>query len=341
MIIEQPGCATRATHLDDEVRLTDYLDRHLANSLAAPSGVLAQAASHVLAAPGKLMRPRLLLDACLAAGGDPERALPAAAGTEYGHIASLIHDDIIDGDGERRGQETLHRKYSLPTAILTGDLFIFQTFLSYTHCHERGISAERVLTAINLLSRTCVEVCEGQALEAAMAGQLDTTEEAYLQMIRLKSASVCRAASEIGACLAEGPDEFIGALRAYGEHLGMAFQIIDDVLAYDGVPSLLGKPQHSDLSNGRVTIPIIYAIDAAGLAGRQQISALFWLARTDPDTSYAQLVKLLVTTHALERARQSAALCIEQAKRQLNYLPSSDARERLRALADLVVTRDH
>jgi geranylgeranyl pyrophosphate synthase len=341
MIIEQPSCATRATHVDDEVRLTDYLDHHLANSLASPTGVLAQAAGHVLAAPGKLMRPRLLLDACLAAGGDPDRALPAAAGTEFGHIASLIHDDIIDGDAERRGRETLHRKYSLSTAILTGDLFIFQTFLSYTHCHDLGISAERVLTAINLLSRTCVEVCEGQALEAAMVGRLDTPEETYLEMIRLKSASVCRAAAEIGACLAEGPDEFVRALRAFGEHLGMAFQIIDDVLAYDGQPSLLGKPQLSDLSNGRVTIPIIYAIDAAGLAALRQIDALFWLARTDPNKSYAQLVDLLVTTRALERARKSATQAIEQAKLQLDYLPTSDARERLRALADLVLIRDH
>src|SRR6185437_5322174 len=143
MSIAQESFSSLATRPDDGERLASYLNRQMYDGVLSHGGLLARTTRHVLAAPGKLLRPRLLLDACRAAGGDPERVFPAAAGTEYGHIASLVHDDIIDGDAVRRGQESVHAKYSVPAAILTGDLLIFQTFLSYTYCHE-GLEDQQI-----------------------------------------------------------------------------------------------------------------------------------------------------------------------------------------------------
>lgn len=341
MIVTQEQADDVQAQLDEQEDLASYLRRQIYEQVGIHGGLLADTTAHALAVPGKLLRPRLLLDACEAAGGDPDRAFPAAAGTEYGHIASLIHDDIIDGDDRRRGQPALHVKYDVGGAILTGDLFIFQTFLSYTLCRDHGVSAERVVDAIRMLSSTCIEVCEGQALEARIAGNLDTEERTYLEMIRLKSASVCRAATQIGACLAEAPPEVVEALGAFGEKLGIAFQIIDDVLEYEGRSFRLGKPLHSDMANGRITLPIIFALGAGQAALRRRIAGLFAAARVDAPESYRDLAGLLTGSGALARARGCAEELIGQARDQLHRLPPSPARDRLETLADLVLTRDH
>ncbi len=324
-------------------RIVEFLTQHMRETLGGTAGFLSETTEYVLSAPGKLLRPLLLIDACKAAGGDPAVVFPAAAGTEYGHVASLIHDDIIDGDHERRGQPTLHVKYDLPAALLTGDLLIFQTFLCYTYCSERGVSAERVLRAIRTLSQTCIEMCEGQALEAEIAGNLDTSEETYLELIRLKTASFCRAAACIGACLAEAPEVIVNALADYGTNLGMAFQIMDDILSYDGSAVLLGKPVGSDMRNRRATLPIIYALESGMVGARERLTALFAASDEDAsdDNAHGKLARLLIETRALDRARGLAYRYTLRAKQQLDLLRHSESRERLRALADIFLARNH
>src|SRR5918912_4502201 len=341
MITAREDTSTFATFMDERARILNYMARHLQETVGETPGFLAKTSDYVLSTPGKLLRPLLLLDACRAAGGDPERVIPAAAGTEFGHIASLVHDDIIDGDGMRRGQATLHVKHGLAAAILTGDLLIFQTFLTYTQCHERGVSAEHVLAAIRTLSTTCIEMCQGQTLEATIAGQLDTPEQTYLQMIGLKTASVCRAAARIGALLAGSSEQAVDALGRYGDNLGMAFQIVDDILSYEGSAPLLGKALSSDVRNQRVTLPVIYALQSEPPQVRERISALFTAQTDDGTEAHAELVQILTAARALGRAPAVAARFTAQAKQQPDLLPPSESRERLRALADIVFSRDH
>lgn len=324
---------------DERARILEYLTHHTRETLQGAAGFLPDTVEYVLSAPGKLLRPLLLLDSCRAAGGDPNLVLPAAAGTEFGHIASLVHDDIMDGDAERRGQPTLHTRNDIPTALLTGDYLIFETFLSYTECNQLGVSADHVLEAIRTLSRTCLEMCQGQALEAEVAGNLATSEATYLELIRLKTASFCRAAARIGACLAAAPDAYVQALANYGTHLGMAFQIMDDILCYDGNASLMGKPVSSDMRNHRVTLPIIYALQSNAAGVRARVAAL--MDAGDRPEAHAELVKLLHATRALERARAKAYHYTEQARNELDLLPPSDAHDRLVALADIFLARDH
>jgi geranylgeranyl diphosphate synthase, type I len=314
------------------------LRRQLRASLPDAAGPLARAAEHAVASPGKLVRPLLLLDACRAVGGDPEVALPAAIGTELGHIASLVHDDIIDGDAERRGRPAVHARFGLPLAILTGDFLVFETFLCYSQCAERGAGAERTLAAIRTLSRTCLELCRGQALEATLAGDPDVSVATYLEVIRLKTASVCRATAEIGACLGGGSAEAIAALGAYGEALGLAFQIVDDVLCYGDRADQLGKPPDSDLRNGRVTLPLVYAL-RAGPSVREAVLGLLAGPVAERARAHARLAALLRSSGALARARACAASYTEAAKRHLDRLPPTSARARLLARADELLGR--
>lgn len=340
MITASENASGFSTLMDERAQILDGLMRHAQESLGTLGGVLAETSHYVLSSPGKLLRPLLLIDACRAAGGDPALAFPAAFGTEYGHIASLIHDDIIDGDGERRGQETLHVKYDVSTAILTGDLLIFETFLSYTQCHAQGVSAERVLAAIATLSTTCIDVCRGQALEAAIAGRLDVGEQDYLEMVRLKTASVCRASTRIGAQLSGADEGVVETLSYYGHNLGMAFQIIDDVLSYDGRPMIVGKPLHSDLVNKRVTLPIIRALQSGSPGVEREIRDLFAADHHDADQARERLIDLLRETNALEQARTHAHGYTALARQQLDRLPQSEARDHLHTLADILISRD-
>ncbi|MGH2514134.1 MAG: polyprenyl synthetase family protein [Ktedonobacterales bacterium] len=341
MITAREDVSSFAALADERTQILEYLVGHMHETLGQTAGFLAETTDYVLSAPGKLLRPLLLIDACKAAGGDPSLVFPAAAGTEYGHIASLIHDDIIDGDAQRRGQDTLHIKYNVPAALLTGDYLIFHTFLCYTQCADSGVSAERVLKAIRMLSTTCIEMCQGQALESQVSGNLDTDERTYLELIRLKTATFCQSAAAIGACLGGADDDVVDALSTYGTNLGMAFQIMDDILSYDGSSFLMGKPLTSDIRNQRVTLPIIYALESDDASTRVRLERLF---AADPDTgldTHSAVVHLLLTTRALDRARALAYRYTHKAKAQLDRLPYTDSRERLRSLADIFLTRVH
>ena len=326
---------------DERARILEYLASHLRETLGGAAGFLTETTDYLLSSPGKLLRPLLLLDACRAAGGDPDRVFPADAGTESGHIASLVHDDIIDVDTQRRGQASLYAKYDVATALLTGDMLIFQTFLCYTHCEQSGVKADRVLAAIRALSTTCIDMCRGQAVEAEIAGNLDTPEEDYLELVRLKTASFCQAASYIGACLAEASDHVVNCLAEYGHNLGMAFQIMDDILSYDGSALLMGKPLTSDMRNKRVTLPIIYALQTGGLPARRRIQDFFEASEELANEKHAKLVRLLADTRAIDRARGLAYRYTVRAKQQLDCLDCTESRERLRSLADIFLTRDH
>ena len=157
----------------------------------------------------------------------------------------------------------------------------------------------------------------------------------------MKTAGVCRAATGIGAILPGADFAVIDVLRTFGDNLGMAFQIVDDALAYDGRPALIGKPPASDLSNRRVTLPMIYAMNAGGLEVRNRIGDLFSRAGDSGDGGRQQLAELMVATRSLDRARARACRFTSSALRQLDLLPSSESRKRSRTLATVfIMARD-
>ncbi len=305
-----------------------------------PNNVM-DACRYALSASGKMMRGGMLLQACRAVGGDPEAILHAAAGTEYGHLASLIHDDLMDQDEMRRGQSTVWRQYSPDVAILVGDLFIFETFHCLSLCRHR-VSAERVARTLEIISRACIELCLGQAMEAPFIQNCAARSADYIEMIRHKTGSLFRAALESGAILGGGTETQVQALREYGDDLGIAFQIVDDLLCYRGHDQVIRKPTLSDLRNHRVTLPIQYALEAANAQDRQMLHAIFERGTLDDDLLAAHeiVIAILERSGALVRAEQEAMRYQGLALEQLSVLPPNEGRMYLEMAAHMVVRRE-
>jgi geranylgeranyl diphosphate synthase type I len=195
-------------------------------------GLIDEVCRHAMNPPGKLFRPTMLLVSALAVGGSAECALPAAVATETGHTASLVHDDIIDGDEMRRGRPSVQSKYGINTAIIAGDTLIFALFEALASCADTGVPEARVVAAVSAVARAGVDLCRGQCLEAELTGLRMMDQAAYVEMVRLKTSALFRAACETGAILGGGDEAAVAALVGYADHLGVAFQIEDDLLAY-------------------------------------------------------------------------------------------------------------
>jgi geranylgeranyl pyrophosphate synthase len=288
---------------------------------------------------GKLFRPILLLDSALAVGGDAQSVLPAAVGAECGHVASLIHDDIIDGDDLRRGRPSVHHQYGVNDAIVAGDALIFDLFAALAECRLRGVPDSRVAAALEAVARSGLDLCRGQSLEAELTANPRFDTAAYLTVARLKTASFFRGACESGAILGGGTPEFVEALSTYGESLGTAFQIHDDLLGYMSDTQIMGKPKTSDVENGRLTLPVILAYEKATLRERRALTeALF--SPDDLARSLAALAEIMDRTGAFAAASEMARDYAADSKRVLEKLPPSPSRDRLTCFAEAVISRD-
>ncbi|HID86909.1 MAG TPA: polyprenyl synthetase family protein [Anaerolineae bacterium] len=210
---------------------------------------------------GKRVRPALCLLACEALGGDPETALPAAAAIELVHNFSLIHDDIEDGSATRRGRPTVWSVWGEPHAINVGDGMLILARLALHRLAERGVEAARIQAIARVLDEACLALCQGQYLDLSFEERLDVTIEEYLAMVEGKTAALLSAATRIGAMLADDDKELILRYRRFGRHLGIAFQIVDDILGLWGDEAVTGKSAVDDILSKKKTLPIVYALE--------------------------------------------------------------------------------
>ncbi len=210
---------------------------------------------------GKRIRPVFCLLSCEACGGDWEQALPAAAAVELIHNFSLIHDDIEDGDSTRRGRPTLWSVWGVPQALNAGDTLFALAYHALFRLQDRGVSPETVLTAFQVLNQACIRLTEGQFLDLRFEGQDDVSVDDYMFMVARKTAELISSACELGALVAEAPPGLRQSLRRFGYHVGVAFQVQDDILGVWGDPEVTGKPVGSDVRRGKKTFPILYAMD--------------------------------------------------------------------------------
>ena len=213
--------------------------------------------------PGKLLRPQLVLLACRAAGGDPQRALPLAAGIQLIHDFSLIHDDIEDNSDMRRGRPTVWKLWGLPQGINTGDGMFVVAHMALHQLAQAGVPAEVALEILKRFDQTIVTICEGQFLDLSFEGNLAISEADYLAMISRKTAALIAAASGLGAIVGGADAASAKAMFEYGENLGLAFQVQDDVLGIWGDPELTGKPFAADLYRRKLSLPVIHALHTA------------------------------------------------------------------------------
>jgi geranylgeranyl diphosphate synthase type I len=284
---------------------------------------------------GKRLRPLLCLLSCQAAGGDWRLALPAAAALELVHNFSLIHDDIEDNSPTRRGRSTVWTLWGLAQGVNVGDAMLVIARGALTRLLELGVPPSRVLVAMKTLDRTCLRLCEGQYLDMAYEGRLDLSEEAYIEMISAKTAALIAASAELGALVA-GAGSDITHYHQYGHSMGLAFQMIDDILGIWGDAEATGKPTATDIRDRKMTLPVIHAL-RDGAQG-SKLAELY--GRENQINDVNLIVEILDHTQArshvehIAKEQQAAALAALDAA-----CPQPPAAQCLRDLAMSVITR--
>jgi geranylgeranyl diphosphate synthase, type I len=286
---------------------------------------------YALLPAGKMLRPIMALHAAEAVGGDPAPVLPAALGLEYLHVATLVHDDIIDADTMRRGKPAVAVAYGVPNAIVAGDYLIFHSFASIVD-NPGAASPEAVAAAVAALAGAGLDLCRGQLLEAELVGDVDAGARWYPEMIRLKTGALFRAVCHIGALLGGADLELAAGLSRYGEHVGIAFQIRDDLLSYVATPEQTGKPATSDLNNGRPTLPLLLAYDAATDVDRAELLAVLD-RRGAGEGDVEWITGLLAATDAIAAARRQMTEHIDRALAELAGLTPSPSVDVLTGIA--------
>jgi geranylgeranyl diphosphate synthase type I len=225
---------------------------------------------------GKRLRPTFCLLSCELSGGDWEQALPVAAAVELLHNFSLIHDDIEDNDATRRGRPTVWAVWGIPQALNAGDALYALAHLALLRLQDRGVRPDTVVDALGVFARTCLRLTEGQFMDIGFETRSDITPQEYLLMVESKTATLLSAACELGALVGSDSADQWERMRSFGRHLGLAFQIQDDVLGIWGDPQVTGKPRGSDIIRHKKTLPIIYGLESdelRPLLTQEQVSA--------------------------------------------------------------------
>ena len=288
---------------------------------------------------GKRMRPLLGLLAYASIAGDHRAALPGAAAVELGHNFSLVHDDIEDGDTERRHRPTLWALHGVPQAINTGDLVFSLSRVALHRLTDLGFPDSKVLRLMRLYDETCVLLCEGQYLDIATSAPGATMSvELYFDMIGRKTAALISASIEAGALLATDDEAVVAHYRRFGWSLGLAFQVNDDLLGIWGREEATGK-EPTDLARRKKTLPVLYALEHASPEDRSRLAELIGLP--DPDAAdVADIVEILERAGAREFTRAEAQRHRDAALAELSGLSVVDpaARAKLTEIINSVIS---
>ncbi len=298
---------------------------------------LHKASKHLIKAGGKKIRPALVCLTAEAMGGRTEGALKTAAAVELIHTFSLIHDDIMDQDEMRRGMPAVHTLWGESMAILAGDVLFSLAFELVAQTHEEDIPASRVIKALNTVVDACVKICEGQACDMGFEGKFDVKESDYLNMIYKKTAALIAAATKAGATLGGGSPEQIEALAEYGKLIGMAFQIQDDYLDVVSDEEQLGKPVGSDIVEGKMTLMVVHTLSAASAEDKEELIAI--LNRDGDEENIEKAISIFNKYGSINYARDIALENVEKAKKLLDVVDDSPAKEALFKLADFMLQR--
>lgn len=309
----------------------ERVEREFSRHVESRVELIPQIGKYIQTSGGKRVRPALLLMAARLGGYTGDRSILYAAVVEFIHTATLVHDDIIDDSALRRGQLAVHSRWGNEVTVLLGDyLYIKSMALALT---------QDSLEIIRLLCDITLRMIEGELYQLTKQGDVDITEEEHFEIIRRKTAHLFGGCAQIGGLLGGVTREQELALREYGFNLGIAFQLVDDLLDYTADEQTLGKPVGGDLREGKVTLPIIYLMQRAdGRASDIVRSAV--RDRTISREAWRDLLHLITEYHASELAYSKAMEFGASAKRCLEVFPPTRERDALMALPDYVLSRD-
>ncbi len=308
------------------------LEEILSQEIDSPAELICQAATYVLKSRGKRIRPALLLLSARICGyGDGSRHVKLASIGEYLHVATLIHDDIIDNSEMRRGKPSANSVWGNSLSVLVGD-YLYTRSVKY-------LVEDEDLEVMRPFVDATLRMVEGEVLQQEMCGKSDISPDVYLSMITRKTASLFSACCRVGAIISGAPPDRTNALGFFGLDLGIAFQIMDDALDFVGDERRLGKPAGKDLREGRITFPLICILRQGSEADREIVRRFF--ARPEKEESQvAEILSLVEKYRAVQWARGVASDYAEKAKGHLTLFPNSEAKKSLLALVDYTLARD-
>ena len=317
-----------AGFLAEDLTAVNALIRDRMASEHAPR--IPEVTAHLVEAGGKRLRPMLTLAAARMCGYGGPFHIHLAATVEFIHTATLLHDDVVDESRKRRGRPTANLLWDNKSSVLVGDYLFARSFQLMV---ETGS-----LRVLDILANAAATIAEGEVLQLTAAQDLATDEATYLKIVRGKTAALFSAATEVGGVIAGAPEDQVTALHTYGDALGVSFQIVDDLLDYDGSTGVIGKNVGDDFRERKLTLPVIKAVARANAEERA-----FWVRVIEKgdqrDGDLEQAMALLTGHGALEAARDEALDWADRAKTALAALPDGPLRAMLLDLADYVVAR--
>ncbi|MBI5447741.1 MAG: polyprenyl synthetase family protein [Gammaproteobacteria bacterium] len=298
------------------------VDQLIQQQLSSQAALTEELGKHITQAGGKRLRPLLVLLGAALFDCRNEQAITLAAIIELTHTVSLLHDDVIDESSLRRGKKTANAIWGNKASILVGDFL-------YSRTYQLTVTLKNLIL-LDMLAKTGMLITEGEVLQLQNCHNPDVTENNYMQIITSKTGALFSAAAQMGALLTERPPEEVAAMAAYGSHLGIAFQLIDDALDYCANPDQTGKNLGDDLAEGKTTLPLIYAMKVGNEAEKRLIQEAI---RNGGPAPFEQIVKTIQSTGALDIIRQRAKIETQKAIEAISIFPDSIYRQ---ALLDLV-----
>ena len=301
------------------------------DALRSKNLLLDAAIRYVLKRKGKQVRPMLVLLSASAAGGVSRRAYIGATMVELLHTATLVHDDVVDEAAERRGMPSVNSVWNNKTAILVGDYMLAQGLRIANENREYGF--------LDITSKAVQRMSEGELMQTSKTRKLDIREEEYFRIISDKTASLISACCEIGAASASDDPEVCNALQDFGELVGIAFQIRDDLFDYTSTGDAIGKPTGNDLQEKKLTLPLIYTLNKAPRKEAKEIIKLIRNDRANPDERMKTVRAFVQKEGGLEYAEKTAYEYRDRARKAIEHLPDSPAKRALMDFAGFVVER--
>ncbi|MEZ5400307.1 MAG: polyprenyl synthetase family protein [Bryobacteraceae bacterium] len=281
---------------------------------------------------GKRLRPMLLLLCSKLCGETTDSAIRLGAVVEMIHAATLIHDDVIDEAASRRGKPSANVLWGNQTCVLSGDWLYMQAF--------QVALRERNFTILDVLISLTQMMVEGELLQLQRIGKIDLTEADYMELIDRKTASLFSACARLGALVAGADEATDSRLGEYAWNLGMAFQLVDDILDFTARESILGKPVGNDLREGKVTLPLIYALAQATPGERDLINAVL-ADRHYERVPFSRILDIIHRYRGIEQARARAHAFTDKARALIGAFPESPYQRALHTVTELIIERDH
>ena len=308
---------------DNDPDLYELVEGFFRSTFSTDNPLITEAVRRMLAAGGKRLRPRMTLLAASACGSDPVEHLHLAAYMELIHVATLIHDDVVDNAQTRRGVNATAVDFGNRVSVLAGDYLFAWIFKNVTANYPHPVP--------NILSATLADICDGEVLQLRALGDLNLPLDAYIEIARKKTASLFAASTSCGAIMGGGSRAQIEALRSFGELYGIAFQMKDDSLDMTADERSLGKPVGNDLTERKMTIPLVLALRNGNAAFRDQVARLY---SGSADVAIASVVEGIAAEGGLDGTEAEIATFVARAKHALEPLPEGPAKHQLAKLAD-------